>query len=197
MTTVNEPQEAFPVSSEEAGVQRLRRQLIGYQPACPSEEEAKGTMLGILDSSPDCFKRTLFPGHFTGSVWAIVPSEGKVLLVHHRKLGKWLQPGGHADGSPLLLPVALRELEEESGLTTVSVMPGIFDLDVHSIPARDDMPEHLHLDVRFAVTLKSAEPLRCSEESHAVAWVPLEEIAELTSEESILRMKRKTLISSR
>ena len=193
MTSVNESRPAPPASSEEAGVARLLRQLRDYLPGSSSEERAQNTMIEALAAGPICLERTYLPGHFTASVWAFVPAENAVLLVHHRKLGKWLQPGGHVDGSPLLLPAALRELQEETGIHTVGVYPGIFDLDVHPIPARGDMPEHLHLDVRFAVILPRSLELRCSEESREVTWVALDAIRERTTEESILRMARKSV----
>jgi 8-oxo-dGTP pyrophosphatase MutT (NUDIX family) len=198
MTSVNEPPATYhnsscQGSSEEAGAKRLLRQLLDYAPQAPSEQKAREIMLEALTKSPACFERTHLPGHFTASIWALVPRENLVLLVHHRKLGRWLQPGGHVDGSPLLLPAALRELEEETGIHTVSVVPGIFDLDVHPIPARGEMPEHLHLDVRFAVTLPFAHELCCSEESSEVAWVSTSKIRERTDEESILRMVQKSV----
>ena len=72
----------------------------------------------------------------------------RVLLAHHRKLGRWLQPGGHSDGDPDTLAVALREAREESGLDVQALDDAIFDLDLHRIPARDREPAHLHFDVR-------------------------------------------------
>jgi hypothetical protein len=99
----------------------------------------------------DCFERSCVPGHFTGSAWLVDRTGQRVLLTHHRKLDRWLQLGGHADGDGDLAGVALREAEEESGLTDLVVEPEIFDLDRHVIPARGNEPEHWHYDVRFVV----------------------------------------------
>jgi 8-oxo-dGTP pyrophosphatase MutT (NUDIX family) len=115
--------------------------------------------------------------------------------VHHAKLNKWLQPGGHADGDENVLQVATREVNEETGITDFSMLaPGIFDLDIHLIPARKDFPGHLHYDVRFAFHASAKTLLKLSDESHDLKWVNLKEIPELTGQNSsILRMIRKTL----
>jgi 8-oxo-dGTP pyrophosphatase MutT (NUDIX family) len=117
-----------------------------------------------------------------------------VLLVHHRKLDKWLQPGGHADGDPDLLAVALREAREETGLTRLrAVSPEVFDVDRHWIPPRNDTPGHWHLDLRFLVEADPEEELIVSDESHDLMWVELTRVAVLNPEESMLRMVRKTV----
>ena len=113
-----------------------------------------------------------------------------VLLAYHAKLGRWLQPGGHSDGDPDTLAVALREAREESGLDVRVLDDAIFDIDVHGIPARDGEPAHLHFDVRSLVQARD-DRFRVSEESHALAWVPAAGLNTLTDEESVLRMARK------
>jgi 8-oxo-dGTP pyrophosphatase MutT (NUDIX family) len=118
---------------------------------------------------------------------------GCVLLTHHRKLDKWLQPGGHADGDPDILRVALREVREESGLEAIrAVSEGIFDLDIHTIPDRGREREHLHYDVRFRVEADRDAPLALSEESRSLAWVRLDGVARLNPEKSMSRMVAKT-----
>jgi 8-oxo-dGTP pyrophosphatase MutT (NUDIX family) len=141
----------------------------------------------------DCLLRTCLPGHFTGSAWVVDAGRRRTLLTHHRKLGKWLQLGGHADGEADLLAVALREAQEESGLTAVTaVTTEIFDLDRHLIPARKGEPEHWHYDVRFFIEADPAQPLVVTSESKDLAWVELAEVARLNPEESMLRMVRRT-----
>jgi 8-oxo-dGTP pyrophosphatase MutT (NUDIX family) len=117
-----------------------------------------------------------------------------VLLVHHRKLGRWLQPGGHADGEADLLQVALREAREETGLARLATRPGgdPLDLDIHEIPAHGDEPPHLHLDVRFLLVAAAGETPRASEESTAVRWVPRDRLGDFSDEESLHRMERRT-----
>ena len=142
----------------------------------------------------DCCERSLTIGHFTGSAWLVSRDGERVLLTHHRKLDRWLQPGGHADGDGNLARVALREAEEESGLSGLQVEPAVFDLDRHAIPARGDEPEHWHYDARFVVRATDSEDFIVSEESHALAWRRIDELAEDSdADASLRRMAQKWL----
>ena len=137
----------------------------------------------------DCFERACPPGHFTGSAWLVDGPGRRVLLTHHRKLNRWLQLGGHADGDPDLARVALREAEEESGLGDLVVKTDIFDLDRHRIPARGDEPAHWHYDVRFVVRATGSDAFAVSDESHALAWRGIAELAaDAATDESLRRM---------
>lgn len=143
----------------------------------------------------DCFERTCRVGHVTGSAWVLSPDRRQVLLVRHRKLGRWLQPGGHADGDPDVLAVALREAQEETGLERLGLLPGALgglplDVDVHAIPARPGEPAHLHHDVRFLLLAQPGQTLRRSEESEDLAWFERVQLAEVSDEESLLRLER-------
>ena len=150
-------------------------------------------IIRFVEAHSDCLLRTCAPGHLTGSAWIVDAPRRRVLLTHHRKLDKWLQPGGHADGDPDLLAVALREAREETGLTRLrAVSPAAFDVDRHRIPPRGDTAEHWHLDLRFLVEADPEEALIISDESHDLAWVDLSRVAALNPEESMLRMVRKT-----
>lgn len=151
----------------------LRAALRHHAPVAP---DAAALFLAFLDSAPDVFERHHPPGHFTGSAWLVSADGQHVLLTHHRKLGRWLQLGGHADGDHDLARVALREAEEESGLSGLSVEPAIFDLDRHLIPARGDEPAHWHYDVRYVVRAGASEAFCVSEESLALAWRRIDEL---------------------
>ncbi len=142
---------------------------------------------GFLHSHADVFERRHAPGHFTGSAWLVSADGTRVLLTHHRKLGRWLQLGGHADGDGDLARVALREAEEESGLHGLTVEESIFDLDRHRIPARGDEPEHWHYDVRYVVRAGADERFVISPESHALAWRDIAELAADPSFDTSLR----------
>lgn len=143
---------------------------------------------------PRSYHRDHLPGHITGSAWVLNQDRSKVLLVHHAKLNRWLQPGGHADGDEDVVHVALRELEEETGVKQVKpLLNGIFDLDIHPIPLRKDFPQHDHYDVRFAFIANDREPLLVSEESHDVQWVAFNQLDKFTDNESIRRMVNKSL----
>lgn len=170
----------------------LRGQLADYAIRWPSES-VTDVLLAFVRQQPKCFERTCFmDGHITGSAWIVCPQRRRVLLTHHRKLQKWLQLGGHSDGDANTLRVARREAEEESGLRVKPIYDGVFDIDIHTIPARGEDPEHKHYDVRFLFEADDHAPLTMTFESNDLQWVAIEDLADLTSEESVLRMARKT-----
>lgn len=145
-------------------------------------------------SSPDCCERHHPVGHFTGSAFVVSADGQRTLLTHHRKLGRWLQPGGHADGDGDLRSVALREAEEETGLIGLTVGDSVFDLDRHVIPARKADPEHWHYDVRFVVRAGATEAFVVSEESNELRWWSITEVATHDGfDPSLRRMARRWL----
>jgi 8-oxo-dGTP pyrophosphatase MutT (NUDIX family) len=159
----------------------------------PAEAEAVRQTIVFVESHGDCLVRSCLEGHLTGSAWIVSPDRRRVLLTDHRKLGKWLQLGGHADGYPDILAVALREAREESGLTRLRpVSTALFDMDRHRIPARGAEPEHWHHDFRFMIEADPGEPLVMSDESKALCWVDLDAVASLNPQESMARMVSKT-----
>ena len=112
------------------------------------------------------------------------------LLVRHRKLDRWLQPGGHSDGEPDAARTALREAREETGIRHFDFLQGrgmALDLDVHVIPARAGEVEHEHHDVRFLLRA-GATQTAVSEESDDIQWFSDDEVRSATGEESVLRM---------
>jgi len=151
------------------------------------DDPVAGQFLRFLASAPQVFERNHAPGHFTGSAWLVSADAERVLLTHHRKLGRWLQLGGHADGDRDLAGVALREAEEESGLQHLVVDPAIFDLDRHLIPARGEEPAHWHYDVRYVVRATGSEDFAVSEESLELAWRPVRAIAQDPQADASLR----------
>jgi len=172
----------------------LIHSLQSYSTLFVEEGIIKSKFLELLDH-PRSFYRDHLPGHITGSAWIVNEDLSKVLLVLHAKLGRWLQPGGHADGDENVLNVALREAKEETGLHDSTILsPLVFDIDVHSIPARGDFPEHLHYDVRFLLQASEQDLLTISDESRDLKWFPLNELRALTGNEpSIMRMVGKTI----
>ena len=150
-------------------------------------------LVAFVASHADAFERACTLGHVTASAWIVDAERTHVLLTHHRKLGRWLQLGGHVDGDADVRAGALREAREESGLSHLRfVRDGIYDLDVHRIPARGAEPAHEHYDVRFALEADRDEPLRPSAESKALAWVALDALDAVEADESVLRLARKT-----
>lgn len=176
----------------------LARLFDGYLARYPTESEVVGLFRELLDDPGAVFERARLAGHFTGSAWVVSADGERVLLMHHRKLGRWLQLGGHADGDAHLPRVALREAEEESGLVDLVLDPDILDLDRHAIPARGSEPEHWHYDVRFVVRATGSERFAVSEESLELAWRPVVEIAEdPAADESLRRMAGRWLAGGR
>jgi 8-oxo-dGTP pyrophosphatase MutT (NUDIX family) len=166
--------------------------LKKYRTDAEAERRFIPEFLDLLDH-PDAFLRTHLPGHITGSAWIVDPSKDFVLLTHHAKLNKWLQPGGHADGDENVLNVARREAREETGLTELLLIQNeIFDIDIHVIPLHKDFPEHLHYDVRFILKAERNTRLLRTDESHALAWVHVNDLPKLTQNNlSMLRMAEK------
>jgi len=166
--------------------------LRRYRPVDAADATCLSRFTAFVESQPRCFERSLEPGHVTGSAWITSRDGSDMLLTHHRKLNIWVQPGGHADGDPDIAAVAAREALEETGLPgLVSCGDGIFDLDIHPIPARGDTPAHEHFDARFALQATTTEDFQVSTESHALAWVPIDELEKFTREPSLLRMRGK------
>lgn len=181
----------MPVSPEH---QHLLTRLARYTPADGNEAAMLSEMYRFVETNERAFDPTFPPGHITGSAWIV--DGASALLTHHRKLNQWFQLGGHLEPGETAADGALREAREESGLTRVEgpLLGGhIFDVDVHLIPARGDMPAHYHYDVRFLFSADANEPLVVSAESHTLAWVALSDAARYNDSESILRMVRKSL----
>ena len=174
--------------------QSILNLLATYLTEHPQEADVTTRFIDFINQHPDCFERSLKVGHITGSAWVVNEAGTHVLLTHHKKLNKWFQLGGHADGEADVLKAALVEVAEESGLEAFEVIsPEIFDIDIHAIPARGAEPEHYHYDVRFTVRSTAGDAYVVSEESHDLSWVEIAKLSEYTQEESMLRMARKWL----
>lgn len=165
-----------------------RRLLRAYSPL-EDEQWALQAMAALAGHLPNTASPSHYdPGHFTASAFVTDRRHGRVLLVHHAKLGIWVQPGGHVEaGDRDLLQAAIRETWEETGVTAVSPDgDAVFDLDVHRIPVRGDVAAHLHFDVRFHL-VASHEALVPSDEVTDARWVALDDVVALTTERSVLR----------
>jgi 8-oxo-dGTP pyrophosphatase MutT (NUDIX family) len=180
-------------------VSDLREPLLGIlrahaaQSLDPREAAMTADAIRFAEARADCLLRSCAPGHFTGSAWIVDASRRWTLLTHHRKLDRWLQIGGHADGDGDLLAVALREAREESGLKRLRPLSAaVFDFDRHLIPARGEEPAHYHYDLRFFIEADRGEPVVVSDESHELAWVEVARVGRLNADESMMRMGRKT-----
>ncbi len=172
---------------------KLKFLLENYR--TPFEEEqsfVRDFMELTEDQLAFCRERT--EGHFTASAWIVNKRRTHTLLTLHKKLNRWLQLGGHADGNENLLEVAMNEAKEESGLTSLRIVDYfIFDIDKHIIPASHSIEQHFHYDVRFLIEAEIDEPLTISAESKDLAWVSFESVPDIVRyNSSILRMLEKT-----
>ncbi len=173
--------------------QSLLSKLKDYTDRFPEERLTTDRLIDFVVQNDRCFMTSFEPGHVTGSAWIVDSHRKHTLLTHHKKLDMWVQLGGHADGESDILSVAFREAKEESGLTNiVPVSESIFDIDIHLIPKNPVMPEHYHYDVRFLFEADMNEKVAVSDESHDVAWFSVDDLQQVTDEESVLRMGRKT-----
>lgn len=149
----------------------------------------------FVEQHENCFDRHLLPGHVSGSAWVVNQHRNRVLMMHHRKLGLWLQPGGHADNDPDILRVVLKECAEESGIDIHAirlVSEAIFDIDVHTVYASAHDPRHEHFDIRFLVEIDDRLPVPGNDESHEIGWIALDEVMRFNNARSIHRLVQKT-----
>lgn len=169
--------------------------LYGYHAGLffsAQEEETWQQFITFVQRESACFERSLTSGHVTGSAFVLNFERDACLLTHHRKLGRWFQPGGHADGDPDIRQVATKEALEETGIDGLTLLrDGILDIDIHTIPARAGEPEHNHFDVRFAFVAPKGASFVVSEESHDLAWVRLDGLDGPEFEDSLRRMAEK------
>ncbi|MEO1365548.1 MAG: NUDIX domain-containing protein, partial [Acidobacteriota bacterium] len=121
-----------------------RRWLEGHTPRDGDQEDIRRRLVEWIDRFPEsAHLRSCLEGHLTASALVVDEALQSVVLLHHKKLGRWLQPGGHCDGDANLAGVAWREASEETGLDHLELVPRIFDLDIHEIPERAGVPAHL------------------------------------------------------
>jgi 8-oxo-dGTP pyrophosphatase MutT (NUDIX family) len=181
---------------------KLRMALAGFSPTGLEQEQALAQMEQLLAGAlGDPFHRAhLEPGHFTASGFVLSEDEGSLLLVFHRKLERWLQPGGHfepVDGDHL--EAARREVAEEVGVRELDVVSSLYDLDVHTIPGNAREGAHLHFDLRVLFRCRQAN-FQASDEVAAARHFPLEDLAAgsdaaIGSDESVARVARRLLVA--
>lgn len=166
--------------------------LAAYTPEAGTETTMYNDTIEFVKKHPDCFERSLEIGHVTASGLVLSADGNSVLLMHHQKLGRWLQPGGHCDGDPDTEAVARKEIWEETGIQHLDLYKkGIFDVDIHLIPERKGLPAHNHYDIRFAFKAVDGQHIVVNDESLDVQWIPLEQVSQLNDSESVVRMIRK------
>jgi 8-oxo-dGTP pyrophosphatase MutT (NUDIX family) len=177
------------------GDSSLRAALQRHRPGDAKEVADLAEILAFLGRHPDPFDRRIPEGHLTGSAVVVSAGGDRVVLLHHRKLGRWLQPGGHAEADERAGEiVALREAREETGIESLALHPAAprpLDVDVHPIPARGDEPAHRHLDLRYLVIAPpNARPRRLATEARALRWFTWAELATIDLDSGLRRALR-------
>lgn len=173
----------------------LLEMLNDYVPADEFEWTMWLNTITFVESQPRCFERTLAAGHVTASAWVVSPDRKSVLLMHHRKLNRWFQPGGHCDGNSDTLQVALKEVREETGVVARPLRQSIFDIDVHTIPGNAREGAHLHYDIRYLLEADLVLEVARNHEAKEVRWILLDEVRLYNASESLLRMRRKDIVN--
>jgi 8-oxo-dGTP pyrophosphatase MutT (NUDIX family) len=173
------------VTSDDRGVARqLLHEAIGA-----GFDLDRQQILDLIDEHADIAVRTCRPGHLTGSAFVVDSSRMMCLLLFHTKLQRWLQPGGHADGDTNLAHVALREAEEETGISGLRVVIPAIDVDIHRVdPPKEDA--HLHLDVRYLVIAPAGSEPEGNHESQALRWVTEAELLDFDVDDGLRRMAK-------
>lgn len=171
----------------------LHDEILSFKPFNEQEEKDKQILLSALENDPDCFNRSA-QAHFTCSAWAVDKERENTVMVFHNIYKSWSWIGGHADGCKDLQAVALRELQEETGITHARIVPWkkapespIFSLEVLTVDGHEKrgqyISSHLHLNVTYLVEADKLEPLRKKpDENSDVKWVPLKDVISLSDE---------------
>jgi 8-oxo-dGTP pyrophosphatase MutT (NUDIX family) len=168
----------------------LIQQLEVYKPFDGIESSFVPKFLKLLQKE-NCYTRQNIEAHITASAWITNTSRTAILLLHHAKLMRWLQPGGHSDGNENLEEVMRKEVEEETGLSEITfVYSDLFDIDIHTIPSYKNIPQHDHYDVRFLIEVSPDVKITKNNESNALKWI---EINQIPNDASMQRMKEKLI----
>ena len=173
----------------------LSEKIKKYSSEFEEEIAFKERFIELITHNSNCYSRESLTGHITASAFIFDKNRRKVLLIHHKKLDKWLQPGGHCDGDKDVFSVAKKEVWEETGLKDCISDGEIFDLDIHIIPERKGIPEHEHFDIRYLFFADSNIPLIKNHETIDLKWIDILNIRDYSAEKSILRMVEKVVNS--
>ena len=169
--------------------------LTAYNPVEEDEQTYRLQMLDVAAAAVDPFDREEYsPGHFTASAFVLHPDGERVLMVHHGKIGIWVQPGGHVEPSDKsLISAAQREVAEETGITRLTaITDDLFDIDVHVFPETAGQPRHLHFDLRFGFVAADGA-VSTTDEIRDCRWTRWDQLSAIGAGRSIMRPVRRLL----
>lgn len=175
-------------SSMNPKLRNLRMIIDQFEPSCEQEERDQAVMIRFLDQNDDCLKRTNLTAHFTASAWIVNPARDKVLMVYHNIYGSWSWTGGHADGEPDLLSVAIKEAREETGVKALKTLRREpVSLEIITVDGHEKrgvyVPSHLHLNLTYLLEAEENQILTVKEdENSGVQWIPVRDLADYVSE---------------
>lgn len=175
---------------------RVLHHLTLFEAPDAQQDEVRRQMVAFAAEHPDALHRSCGAGHFTGSALVVDPSTDRVLVLFHRKLQRWLQPGGHADGNANMPATALREATEETGIDGLRVVLPVVDLDIHEVRPPGE-PAHLHLDLRFLVLAPARAMPTGNHESEALRWVAFDELPDVEADAGLTRLAERGLALAR
>ena len=158
----------------------LKKEIENYIPYNEQEEIDKKYFLDFIDKFDDVLTRNNQFGHFTASAFVVNKEKTKMVVVYHIINDGWIYPGGHADGEEDLLSVAVREVEEETGLKATPLDKEIFAINANAVNAHIKkgkfVASHIHYDVVYLLEADDSLPLTYKEdESNDVKWIDLED----------------------
>lgn len=175
----------------------LRKQIESYIPFNAQEKKEQQIILRYMDTFDNLLTRENEFAHFTASAWVVNEERTKVLMVYHNIYQSWSWVGGHADGDEDLLNVAMKEAQEETGLTNVRpVSPEIYSLEILGVQAHEKKGEHIathmHLNVTYLLEASEKEAIKIKpDENSDIRWFPLEQAIDASTEPDMKVVYRK------